>query len=85
MPRKISEITDGVFVTARLSKQQRDMYYDLGGHDWLRNYLNRQIRSEEIQLGLSQCTEIQTSSNSQKTNPVSFKLSKIAWEKAKQQ
>jgi len=78
MPRKISEITDGVFVTARLSKQQRDMYYDLGGHDWLRHYLNRQIRSEEIQLGLSQCTEIQTSLNLQKTNPVSFKLSTIA-------
>ena len=52
MPRKISEITDGVFVTARLSKQQRDMYYDLGGHDWLRRYIDRQIRSEEIQLGV---------------------------------
>ena len=53
MPRKISEITDGVFVTVRLSKEQRQMYYDIGGHDWLRNYLNRQIRSEEIQLGVS--------------------------------
>jgi len=53
MPRKISEITDGVFVTVRLSKEQRQMYYDIGGHDWLRNYLNRQIRSEKIQLGVS--------------------------------
>jgi len=53
MPRKISEITDGVFVTVRLSKEQRQIYYDIGGHDWLRNYLNRQIRSEEIQLGVS--------------------------------
>jgi hypothetical protein len=53
MPRKLSEITDGVSVTIRMSEQQRQMYYDLGGHDWLRNHLNRQIRSEEIQLGLS--------------------------------
>jgi len=52
MPRKISEITDGVSVTIRLSKEQRDMYYDLGGHDWLRTYIDRQIRSEEIQLGV---------------------------------
>jgi len=28
------------------------MYYDLGGHDWLRRYIDRQIRSEEIQLGV---------------------------------
>ena len=53
MPRKLSEITDGVSVTIRMSEQQRQMYYDIGGHDWLRNYLNRQIRSEEIQLGIS--------------------------------
>lgn len=52
MPRKISEITDGVSVTIRLSKEQRDMYYDLGGHDWLRRYIDRQIRSEEIQLSV---------------------------------
>jgi hypothetical protein len=53
MPRKISEITGGVFVTIRLSKEQRQMYYDIGGHDWFRNYLNRQIRAEEIALGIS--------------------------------
>ena len=29
------------------------MFQDIGGVDWLRNYLDRQIRSEEIQLGVS--------------------------------
>ena len=29
------------------------MFQDIGGIDWLRNYLDRQIRSEEIQLGIS--------------------------------
>ena len=53
MPRPKSDITDGISVTIRMNQQQRDMYHDLGGHDWLRKYLNRQIRSEEIQLGLS--------------------------------
>lgn len=52
MPRQRSEITSGVAVQIRLSKQQRDMYYDLGGHEWLRKYIDRQIRSEEIQLGI---------------------------------
>jgi len=53
MPRPKSEITNGKFVTMRLSEKQREMFYDLGGADWLRKYLNRQIRSEEIQLGIS--------------------------------
>jgi hypothetical protein len=53
MPRKISEITKGVFVTIRLSKNQRDMFYAIGGHEWLRKYLTRQLLQEEIQLGLS--------------------------------
>lgn len=29
------------------------MFQDIGGIDWLRSYLDRQIRSEEIQLGIS--------------------------------
>jgi hypothetical protein len=53
MPRKISDITDGVAVQIRMSKDQRDMFHAIGGHEWLRNYLNRQLRAEEIQLGLS--------------------------------
>jgi hypothetical protein len=53
MPREPSEITGSKTISIRLSDAQKEMYYDLGGHDWLRNYLNRQIRSEEIQLGLS--------------------------------
>jgi hypothetical protein len=53
MPRPKSEITDGVHVNLRMSKKQKEMFQDLGGVEWLRNYLNRQLRSEEIQLGIS--------------------------------
>jgi len=53
MPRPKSDITDGVYVGVRMTKEQREMFQDIGGAEWLRNYLNRQIRSEEIQLGLS--------------------------------
>ena len=53
MPRPKSDITDGVYVGIRMTKEQREMFQDIGGAEWLRNYLNRQIRSEEIQLGLS--------------------------------
>jgi len=61
MPRSKSEITGSITVSIRLSDAQKEMYYDLGGHDWLRNYLNRQIRSEEIQLGLSPRSSLTTS------------------------
>ena len=53
MPRPKSEITHGVTVTFRMTPEQREMFQDIGGIEWLRNYLNRQIRAEEIQLGLS--------------------------------
>ena len=52
MPRPKSEITKGVYVNIRMSVKQKEMFQDLGGADFLRNYLDRQIRSEEIQLGL---------------------------------
>jgi len=35
-----------------LTAKQKEMFKDIGGADWLRNYLQRQIRSEEIGLGL---------------------------------
>jgi len=53
MPRKKSEITGSkVNIGLRMTENQRDMFKALGGVEWLRNYLNRQIRSEEIQLGI---------------------------------
>jgi len=52
MPRPKSQITKGVYVNIRMSLKQKEMFQDLGGADFLRNYLDRQIRSEEIQLGL---------------------------------
>ena len=53
MPRPKSNITDGAYVGMRMTKEQKEMFQDIGGTKWLRNYLERQIRSEEIQLGLS--------------------------------
>ena len=53
MPRPKSDITNGVYVGIRMSKEQREMFQDIGGVDWLRKYIDRQIRAEEIQLGLS--------------------------------
>ena len=53
MPRPKSNITDGAYVGMRMTKEQKEMFKDIGGAKWLRNYLERQIRSEEIQLGLS--------------------------------
>ena len=47
MPRPRSEITKGVYVNVRMSVKQKEMFQDLGGADFLRNYLDRQIRSEE--------------------------------------
>ena len=34
----------------RLTNEQKDMFKVLGGADWLRKYLNRQLLSEEIQI-----------------------------------
>jgi hypothetical protein len=53
MPRPKSEITGtGTNMCVRLTPDQKDMFKVLGGAEWLRNYLNRQIRSEQIQLGI---------------------------------
>ena len=53
MPRPKSDLKGSKTYGIRLSLKQREMFQDIGGIDWLRNYLNRQIRSEEIQLGVS--------------------------------
>jgi len=54
MPRQKSEITGSkVNIGLRMTENQRDMFKALGGIQWLRNYLDRQIRSEEIQLGIN--------------------------------
>lgn len=54
MPRSKSEITGSkVNIGLRMTENQRDMFKTLGGIQWLRNYLDRQIRSEEIQLGIN--------------------------------
>jgi len=55
MPRPKSEITGyKINIVVRVNDKQKEMFKDIGGAEWLRNYLNRQIRSEEIQLGLTQ-------------------------------
>lgn len=55
MPRPKSEITGyKINIVVRVNDKQKEMFNDIGGALWLRNYLNRQIRSEEIQLGLTQ-------------------------------
>ena len=53
MPRPKSELTKQANLGIRLSFKQKEMFQDIGGVEWLRKYLDRQIRSEEIQLGLS--------------------------------
>lgn len=50
MPRPKSEITKGTNMCVRLTNEQKDMFKVLGGADWLRKYLNRQLLSEEIQI-----------------------------------
>ena len=50
MPRRKSEITKGTNMCVRLTNEQKDMFKVLGGAEWLRNYINRQLLSEEIQL-----------------------------------
>ena len=53
MPRPKTELTgSNTTIYVRLTSKQKEMFKDIGGADWLRNYLQRQIRSEEIGLGL---------------------------------
>ena len=53
MPRPKTELTgSNTTIYVRLTAKQKEMFKDIGGADWLRNYLQRQIRSEEIVLGL---------------------------------
>ena len=54
MPRPKSEITGSkINIGLRMTSDQADMFKVLGGIQWLRSYLDRQIRSEQIQLGVS--------------------------------
>ena len=50
MPRPKSEITKGTNMCVRLTNEQKDMFKVLGGAEWLRKYLDRQLFSEEIQI-----------------------------------
>jgi len=53
MPRPKSEITGYKTTSFRMTPEQKEMFKAIGGIEWLRNYLNRQIRSEQIQLGIA--------------------------------
>jgi hypothetical protein len=53
MPRPKSEITSQATLTIRLTHKQKEFVKDMGGSQWIRNYIERQLRNEEIQLGLS--------------------------------
>ena len=51
MPRPKSELTGSkISLSLRMTPDQEDMFKALGGVDWLRKYLNRQLLSEEIQI-----------------------------------
>jgi hypothetical protein len=51
MPRHKSELTGSkINIGLRMTPDQADMFKALGGIDWLRKYLNRQLLSEEIQI-----------------------------------
>ena len=51
MPRPKSELTKSkINIGLRMTSDQADMFKALGGIDWLRKYLNRQLLSEEIQI-----------------------------------
>ena len=51
MPRPKSELTGSkINIGLRMTPDQADMFKALGGIDWLRKYLNRQLLSEEIQI-----------------------------------
>lgn len=55
MPRPKSEITGSkINIGLRMTPDQADIFKVLGGIQWLRSYLDRQIRSEKIQLGISE-------------------------------
>ena len=51
MPRPKSELTGSkINLSLRMTPDQADMFKALGGIDWLRKYLDRQLLSEEIQI-----------------------------------
>ena len=51
MPRPKSELTKSkINIGLRMTPDQADMFKALGGIDWLRKYLDRQLLSEEIQI-----------------------------------
>jgi hypothetical protein len=51
MPRPKSELTGSkINIGLRMTPDQADMFKALGGIDWLRKYLDRQLLSEEIQI-----------------------------------
>ena len=51
MPRPKSELSGSkINIGLRMTPDQADMFKALGGIDWLRKYLNRQLLSEEIQI-----------------------------------
>ena len=51
MPRPKSELSGSkINIGLRMTPDQADMFKALGGVDWLRKYLNRQLLSEEIQI-----------------------------------
>ena len=51
MPRPKSEITGSkINIGLRMTPDQADMFKAMGGIDWLRKYLDRQLLSEEIQI-----------------------------------
>ena len=51
MPRAKSELTGSkINIGLRMTPDQADMFKALGGIDWLRKYLDRQLLSEEIQI-----------------------------------
>ena len=51
MPRPKCEITGSkINIGLRMTPDQADMFKALGGIDWLRKYLDRQLLSEEIQI-----------------------------------
>jgi len=50
MPRPKSEITKNVYVNIRMSKEQKEFFQDMGGAEWLRKLINRQLLQEKSQV-----------------------------------
>ena len=50
MPRPKSEITKSVYVNIRMSKEQKEFFQDMGGAEWLRKLINRQLLQEKAQV-----------------------------------